>query len=104
MRSFWRRAFLVAAVAGFAAGCGKSSSVEGSTYEASGGGVKIEFQSGGKAITTLGPMSTPCTYTQTGKTISLACANDKMELTVNEDGSLSGPPQGFAPRLTKKKA
>ena len=42
-------------------------------------------------------------HLQTGKTISLACANDKMDLTVNEDGSLSGPPEGFAPRLTKNK-
>jgi len=103
MRSFWCRAFLVAAVVGFAAGCGKSSSVEGNTYEAPGGGMTVAFQSGGKANTTIGPMSTPCTYTQTGKTISLACANDKIEFTLNDDGSLSGPPEGFAPRLTKKK-
>jgi hypothetical protein len=66
MRSFWCRAFLVAAVVGFAAGCGKSSSVEGNTYEAPGGVMTIAFQSGGKAITTMGAMSTQCTYTQTG--------------------------------------
>jgi len=103
MRSFWHKALLIAAVASFTTGCSKSSSVEGNTYEAPGGVMTVAFQSGGKAVTTIGPTSTPCTYTQTGKTISLACANDKIDLTVNDDGSLAGPPQGFAPRLTKKK-
>ena len=103
MRSFLRNALLIAAVASFTAGCSKSSSVEGNTYEANGGAVKIEFQSSGKAITSIGVMSSPCTYTQTGKAIALSCENEKIEFTLNEDGSLSGPPEGFAARLTKKK-
>jgi hypothetical protein len=104
MKSFWRNALLIAAIASFTAGCGKSSSVEGNTYEATGGVVKVEFQSGGKAITSIGAMSSPCTYTQTGKAIALSCENEKIELTVNDDGSLAGPPDGFAARLNKKKA
>jgi hypothetical protein len=103
MKSRWHKAVLIAAAVILVAGCGKSSSVEGNTYEATGGDVKIEFQSGGKAVTSIGPMSSNCTYTQTGKTINLSCENEKLELTLNDDGSLAGPPNGFAARLTKKK-
>ena len=103
MQSVWKQSLLIAAVVSLAA-CGKSNSVEGNTYEANGGVLKIEFQSGGKAVTTMGPMATNCTYTQSDKKINLTCENEKLELTVNDDGSLAGPPTGFASRLTKKKA
>lgn len=103
MQSAWKPALLIAAVLSLTA-CGKSNSVEGSTYEANGGVFKIEFQSGGKAVTTMGPMATNCTYTQSDKTVRLTCESEKLELTVNDDGSLAGPPDGFASRLTKKKA
>jgi hypothetical protein len=103
MKTLRKNSFLIAAILCLTAACEKSTSVEGNTYEANGGAVKIEFQSGGKAVTTMGPMAAKCTYTQNGKTISLVCENDKIELTVNDDGSLAGPPSGFAARLTKKK-
>jgi len=102
MHSFWNKSLLIAAVVSLTAACGKSNSVEGNIYEANGGAVKIVFQSGGKAVTSMGPMSTNCTYTQNGKAITLSCENEKLELTLNDDGSLAGPPQGFAARLTKK--
>jgi hypothetical protein len=102
MHSFWNKSLLIAAIVSLTAACGKSNSVEGNTYEANGGAVKIQFQSGGKAVTSMGPMSTNCTYTQSGKAITLSCENEKLELTMNDDGSLAGPPQGFAARLTKK--
>ncbi len=84
-------------------GCG-GTSVAGSTYEGAGGAVKIEFQSGGKAFASIGAFSSPCTYDQNGKIVTLTCERDKTDFTLNDDGSLSGPPNGMLGRLTKKKA
>jgi hypothetical protein len=83
------------------AGCG--SSVAGNTYIDNGGVVQIEFKSGGKAYVSTGPVSNACTYTQSGKTLTLICNGDKTVFTVDEDGALNGPPNGFLGRLTKKK-
>src|SRR5437764_8347782 len=98
MRTRWKNSLLIAAFLSLTAACEKSTSVEGNTYEANGGAMKIEFQSGGKAVTSVGPMSSTCTYTQNGKTVSLTCESDKIEFTVNDDGSLAGPRNGFAAR------
>jgi hypothetical protein len=85
------------------AGCGETS-VAGSTYEAGGGAVQIAFQSGGKAHASIGPISSDCTYEQSGKTITLTCEGEKDVFTLDDDGSLRGPPNGMLARLTKKKA
>jgi len=82
-------------------GCG--GTVEGSTYQDNGGVVKIEFKSGGKAYVSTGPATTPCTYSESGKRLTLVCENDKTDFKVEDDGSLSGPPDGFMTRLTKTK-
>jgi len=84
-----------------AAGCG--SGVSGHTYAGNGQMVKIEFQSGGKAFTSFGPMTSACTYSQSGKKISLICDGDATDLTMADDGSLAGPPDGMLARLTKVK-
>ena len=82
------------------AGCG--SSVSGHTYGV--GGVTIEFDSGGKAVANLGPlMTSQCTYTQSGKQVSLVCEGDTTVFTVASDGSLDGPPDGMLAHLTKVK-
>jgi hypothetical protein len=83
------------------AGCG--GKVEGNTYAGNGGIVQIEFKSGGKAYVSTGPVSTPCTYTESGKTVTLVCEGDKTVFTVDDDGSLNGPQGGMLGRLTKKK-
>ena len=83
------------------AGCG--SSVAGSTYIDNGGVVQIEFKSDGKAYVSTGPVSNTCSYTQSGKTLTLICNGDKSLFTVDDDGALNGPPNGFLSRLTKKK-
>jgi hypothetical protein len=83
------------------AGCG--GTVNGSTYQNANGMVQVEFKSGGKAFTSLNGMTNACTYTQESKTITLECEGDKTVFTVNDDGSLSGPPSGFLARLTKKR-
>jgi hypothetical protein len=85
---------------GAIAGCG--SSVEGSTYEGNGGVVKIEFKSGGKAYVSTGPVTTPCSYSESGKKVSMICEGDTTVFTA-EDDALNGPPEGMLARLTKKK-
>lgn len=82
--------------------CG-GGGVEGSTYANNGSIVKIEFKPDGKAFMAMGPMSTPCTYTQKGKSVSLSCEGDSTVLTVEDDGALTGPPDGMLARLTKQK-
>ncbi len=83
-----------------AVGCG---GVKGHTYAGNGEMVKIEFQSGGNAIASMGPMSSSCTYTESGSKVELICEGDTTELTRNSDGTLSGPPDGMLARLTKVK-
>ncbi len=93
---------MVLAIALFcSAGC--AGSVSGNTYSGNGGVVVIEFKSGGKAYLSTGPVSTDCTYTESGKTVTLVCERDKTVFTMDDDGDLHGPPGGFLGRLTKKK-
>jgi hypothetical protein len=80
--------------------CG--SKVVGSTYEGNGGVVKIEFKSGGKAYVSTGPVTNTCTYSESGKKLTLVCEGDTTIFTVDDD-ALNGPPDGFLGRLTKKK-
>jgi hypothetical protein len=82
---------------------GSGGKVEGNTYTGNGGVVQIEFKSDGKAYVSTGPVSTPCTYTESGKTVTLVCEGDKTVFTVDDDGALNGPQGGFLGRLTKKK-
>jgi hypothetical protein len=105
MNSFLRRLPVLAVIAAAAlitTACGDS--VQGNTYETNGSVVKIEFQSGGKAFLSTGPLTTNCTYTTEGKAVTLVCEGEKTVFTVNDNDSLSGPPGGFLMRLTKKKA
>jgi len=81
-------------------GCG--SKIEGSTYEGNGGVVKIEFKSSGKAYVSTGPVTTTCSYSESGKKVSMVCEGDTTVFTI-EDDALDGPPDGMLARLTKKK-
>jgi hypothetical protein len=82
-------------------GCG--GKLEGTTYAGNGGVVQVEFKSGGKAYVSTGPVSTPCSYTESGKTVTLVCEGDKTVFTMDDDGALNGPQGGMLGRLTKKK-
>ena len=92
---------LIAALVLVTAGCG--GQVAGNTYEDNGGVVKVEFKSGGKAYVSTGPVTNTCTYSESGKSVTLVCEGDKSVFTVDDDGALNGPPGGFLSRLTKKK-
>ena len=84
-----------------ATSCGGST--QGHTYSGNGGVVKIEFKSGGKAFVATGPVSTPCTYSESGKTVTLICVGDTTVFNVDDDGALIGPPDGLMGRLTQEK-
>ena len=77
--------------------------VEGATYSGNGGVVRVEFKSAGKASVSTGPVSTPCSYTEGGGTVTLVCEGDKTVFTVDDDGALNGPQGGFLGRLIKLK-
>lgn len=85
----------------FSIGCG--GGVSGNTYVDNGGVVQVEFKSGGKAYVSTGPVSHTCSYTESGKTVTLNCDGDTTRFTVDDDGSLNGPQGGFLGRLNKKK-
>lgn len=85
------------------AACGGGGGVQGNTYVDNGSVVKIEFKSGGKAYLSTGPVTTTCTYSESGKTVTMICEGDKTVFTVDTDGALNGPPGGMIARLTKQK-
>ena len=76
---------------------------EGKTYSGNGGVVKVEFKSGGKAFVSTGPVTTACTYSESGKTLTLICEGDTTEFSIDTDGALNGPPGGMLTRLTPEK-
>ena len=84
-----------------AIGCGNS--VKGHTYAGNGQLMSIQFQSDGKALASMGPLTSNCTYTQAGNEITLICEGDTEQLTMNSDGSLNGPPDGMLAHLTRVK-
>ena len=84
--------------------CGGGSSVEG-TYADANGAFMLELRSGGKGAFTMMNQPVDCTYTSTDKEVALNCPSGPGELKLarHDDGSLSGPPGGAMPILTKKK-
>lgn len=100
-RHFFRfvAAVAVTLVCLFATACG--SKVKGNTYES--GFISIAFQSGGKATFASGPISTDCTYSESGSKVTLTCNGQPAVFTVNGDGNLDAPAESMMGTLTKKK-
>jgi hypothetical protein len=100
-----RRSVLAVAAAAIlclvAVACGNG--VSGHTYQGTGGMVQIQFASGGKAVATTGGLTENCTYTVSDKTVALTCEDITTNLTINSDGTLSGPPDGMLSRMTRVK-
>jgi len=93
---------LIVGVLTLAVACG--GGVKGNTYVDNGNVVQIEFKSDGKAFMSMGPMTNTCSYTESGKNVTLTCGpGETIAFTVDDDGALNGPPGGMVSRLTKKK-
>jgi hypothetical protein len=75
------------------------------TYTDPSGSFVLTLKSGGEANFAIPNSETTCTYTTKGDQLSLNCKGDAsgpLTLTMHDDGSLSGPPDGFMPVLRKK--
>lgn len=103
MKASIRNGIAAAAVALMGLGAVGCGGVKGNNYQDSDGMVKIEFKSGDKATVVIGPLSAACTYTQSGKQVTVTCQNQTTQFTVADDGSLTGPPDGMMNHLTKVK-
>jgi hypothetical protein len=75
------------------------------TYADQTGNMSLELKSGGKATLTFLGKPGDCTYKSSGKQVSVTCSNpdSPLVLTVQSDGSLTGPPDSFMPPLRKQK-
>lgn len=84
------------------AGCGRSMT---GTYSDPAGSVLLELKSGGKANLTFMGQVADCTYTTSGPHLDLNCKGDagNTVFTIHDDGSLTGAPGSFMPRLVKEK-
>lgn len=82
---------------------GCSSRIQG-TYTDSTGAFVLDLKSGNSASFSFSGQSAPCTYQSTGGKINLQCEGQAagMVLTVQSDGSLTGPPGTLMPPLRKK--
>jgi len=74
------------------------------TYTDTTGAVSLVLKSGGNATFTFAGQSGDCTYTSSGKTVTLTCPGQAgaVNFTAGSDGTLSGPPDSFFPPLKKK--
>jgi hypothetical protein len=85
--------WMLVALALTLAGCGVSKD----------GNTSVEFMADGKAHFSLHGVGGACTYSQDGDRIRLICVDgETLEFTVGEDGALSGPPDSFVTRLSKR--
>jgi len=89
-----------------AAAAAKPANVAGSslrgTYQNADGSVQIEFLPGTKAFWSLQGATMECTHKQNGKKVVLSCDGDDVAFSVNDDGSLAGPPDSLMTRMKKK--
>lgn len=86
----FRRLVLVLAVTSLVITCACGGGFAG-TY--SNGSAMLEFRSGGQVVLTFMGDSKTCTYQKSGTKVALNCPEvGAMELTVHDDGSLTGPP------------
>ena len=75
--------------------------IEG-TYQNAQGNASIEFMSGGKAHFSFHGVGGDGKYTIEGMKLTFMFDGEKLVFTINDDGSLSGPPDSFVNRLKKK--
>jgi len=90
------RIALIAALALMAHGfvsCSSKSKIEGTYTQAGNGTVALDLKSGGKAMFTMMGDNIACTYKVDGDKVLLDCSpkGDKVDFTIHDDGSLTGP-------------
>ena len=97
---------LIALASLLAAGCDScgGGGIKG-TYSDVMGSMILELKSGGKANFTFQGDVADCTYTSSGKQVTVSCKGEAgtTVFNVHDDGSLTGPPGSFIPALVKRK-
>jgi hypothetical protein len=75
------------------------------TYADQSGTWRLELKSGGKATFTFQGDAEDCTYSTSGKQLTVNCKEPagSSTVTVQDDGSLAGPPGSMIPVLRKQK-
>lgn len=72
-------------------------------WENADGSAKLEFQAANKCFLSLGPLTSPCTYEATGTGVKIEFDGEEMLLAANADGSLSSGADSMLPmRFTHK--
>jgi hypothetical protein len=100
-RTHLQRAIVATALTLVVTAC---TGVKGKYTDPSGSFV-LDLKSGGEANFAIPNSETTCTYTTKGDQLTLNCKGDAggpLTLTMHDDGSLSGPSDGFMPVLRKK--
>ena len=97
------RVAIVVSVSLAIGGCG--SKMEGTYTSTAGGMITLDLRSGGKASFNLMGENYPCSYKVKGQTLALDCSpkGQKIDFTIHDDGSLSGPSGSFVGVLQKSK-
>jgi hypothetical protein len=100
IRGVWLVFAGVAIVASAACNSGPSG-----TYSDTMGSVILELKSGGKANFTFQGDVADCTYSRSGKQLTVECKGPAgtTVFNIHDDGSLTGPPGSFIPALRKQK-
>lgn len=101
MKHSWRFTSILGALLAFPA----CTSGPSGTYSDPMGSVIVELKSGGKANITFQGQMVDCTHSSSGKELTLNCKEPagKIVFTIHDDGSLTGPPEGFMPTLRQQK-
>jgi hypothetical protein len=73
--------------------CSSKSKIEGTYSQTGSGTVALDLKSGGKATFSMMGDDYPCTYKMNGDKLLLDCSpkGEKVDFTVHDDGSLTGP-------------
>jgi hypothetical protein len=105
MKNFHRIILIAALALITSVSCSSKSKVEGTYLQGDGGGtVTLDLKSGGKAQFTMMGENMACTYQVNGDKLMLDCTpkGEKVEFTIHDDGSLTGP--GFIGIMKKSKS
>ena len=105
MNGFSSRVVILFAGAWLLVSMGACTSGAQGTYSDQSGGLILELKSGGKANLTMQGEIVECTYSTSGKQITVECKGPAgiNVFNVHDDGSLTGPPGSFFPALRKQK-
>ena len=87
--------------------CGETASARADAtvtgvYANGEGSAWVALLTDGRAHFSLHNVGGSCTYARTGRSLDLTCEGETTRFTVEDDGTLTGPPDSFLTRLKKK--